>query len=208
MKINKKLQKTLIITLIAGFVLVAIFSIFLIRLVLRGSVVQEIIVEHEQEVIVQIEDIGEVALLKLSVCDIFDQTNHTDFFGHKLIGSEKTKFIRTSFNAKLGINSRDVRLREMERIGNTRSFQFTIPEFVFIGYDNFHSEVAFEKKGALSWTNSEIDSTEMINKILGEDNQKEYLQENIDLLKESCESFYSSFVRSLVPDAYLSFIYQ
>ena len=83
----------------------------------------------------------------------------------------------------------------------------TIPEFIFIGYDNVSFEVAAESNGVLSWTTPKINQVEMINTILNDDAKDEYVKANQDLLKEQTEFFYSSIITSVDPDIELEFEY-
>ena len=161
-------------------------------------------VTNESIVIQSVENIGEIALVQLGIVDIFDEEHVTKIpFIGDLIGSKRKKFVRVEFDAKLGIDGNKVVITP---IGDN-TYKLKVPQFIFIGYDNFHSEVAAEYNGILSWTNSEIDSTEMINAILSEENQNKYLEKYEDQLKKSTELFFTQLIKGIDPEANIIFVF-
>lgn len=159
---------------------------------------------NESIIIHSVENIGEIALLQLNIEDIYDRKNTTNIpkIG-ELIGSERKMFLRVSFDAKLGINGNEI---EINPKGNN-IYEITVPPFIFIGYNNFNSEVAAEDKGILSWTNKEIKESDIINDILGKKNKQKYLVKYDDQLKESTELFFTQLIKGIDPDAVVTFTF-
>lgn len=62
-----------------------------------------------------------------------------------------------------------------------------------------------ENNGALSWTTPNIDSTELINKLLSDKVKNQYLQSNNQTLKDQTKVFYSSIITGVDPDAHITF---
>lgn len=73
-----------------------------------------------------------------------------------LPGTERSMLVRYEYDAKFGIEGRDVDIRPT---GND-SYLVTIPKFNYLGYADPDLSVAGEKNGALSWTTPEIDKAQ------------------------------------------------
>lgn len=137
----------------------------------------------------------QVVLLSLGIQGISEKSDKSEFLGVQIPGSDRSTFIEYSFNAKLGIKGEDVKV---ERIAENR-YRVSIPKFVFIGYDNPTYKLAAEDNGVLSWVTPEIDTTEMINSLLNDSTQAEYISSNEELLKDQSRVFYSSIISSVDP---------
>ena len=87
------------------------------------------------------------------------------------------------------------------------SFEIELPEFVFIGHDEINFAIAAENDGVLSWVTADIDPLEIVNEVLDEDAQGQYLEKNTELLEEQAESFYRSLVLSVDPEADVTFVF-
>ncbi|MDN6566961.1 MAG: DUF1997 domain-containing protein, partial [Actinomyces sp.] len=137
----------------------------------------------------------QVVLLSLGIQGISEKSDKSELLGVQIPGSDRSTFIEYSFNAKLGIKGEDVKV---ERIAENR-YRVSIPKFVFIGYDNPTFKLAAEDNGVLSWVTPEIDPTEMINSLLNDSTQAEYISSNEELLKDQSRVFYSSIISSVDP---------
>lgn len=60
----------------------------------------------------------------------------------------------------------------------------------------------------LSWTTPEIDKVAMINKILNDEAKHKHLKDNDELLRDQVRSFYTNLIRSIEPDANLTFAFR
>lgn len=148
------------------------------------------------QVVNAIERTQEVSLLSLGIQGIEKKAETTTtYFGMVVPGSERTKFLQYSFDAKLGLDGKNV---SIEQTGE-KAFTVAIPEFSFIGYDNMHFEVATESNGMLSWVTPEIDTATMANNIVSEQARQEYLDSNRELLQEQAEAFYGGIIRAVDP---------
>ena len=119
-------------------------------------------------------------------------------------GTERAQFIQYSFDAKLGFDGKDVVIKP----AGDNTYDITIPEFKFIGYDHPEYRTVVDQNGALSFGTPQIDTANMINEILSDKARSEYVEKNRDILEDQAESFYTSIVRSVSPDAKLNFIFK
>lgn len=158
---------------------------------------------HSEQIIKSISREEQIALVSLSIKGIDKQSSKAKLFGKEVAGTDRAVFIQYGFDAKLGVEGKDIEITE---VGENKLL-VTIPEFIFIGYDNVSFEVAAESNGVLSWTTPKINQVEMINTILNDDAKNEYVKANQDLLKEQTEFFYSSIITSVDPDIELEFEY-
>lgn len=122
-----------------------------------------------------------------------------DFF--TLPGSERSVLIRYEYDAKFGVEGKDV---EISRTGDD-SYLITIPEFVYLGYANPDLSVANEENGILSWTTPEIDTTEVFEELLSEQAVAQHIDGFRLTLEEQAEQFYSKIVHAIDPAITLEF---
>lgn len=124
-------------------------------------------------------------------------------FGLNVPGTSRAEYIQYSFDAKLGIEGKDVTIESQP----DNTFVITIPQYIFIGFDNSKYEVAAESNGLLSWTTPEIESTEMITNIINDTAKEKYIKENTELLKNQTTSFYTDIIRSIDSEVKLRFVF-
>ncbi|MFT3942988.1 MAG: hypothetical protein QM705_04090 [Ancrocorticia sp.] len=156
-----------------------------------------------EQIIKSISREEQIALVSLGIQGIDKQSSNAKLFGKKVAGTDREVLIQYGFDAKLGVEGKDVKIAEVDE----NKLRVTIPEFIFIGYDNLNFEVAAENNGILSWTTPEINEVDMVNTILNDDAKTKYVKSNQDLLKEQTEFFYSSIITSADPDIQLEFEY-
>ena len=145
----------------------------------------------------------EVALVSLGIQGIDQRSSKSTVFGKKIPGSDRTIFLQYNFTAKLGIDGSAVDIQDIDE--NANEYRITIPEFTFIGYSEPVFKLAAEDTGVLGWVTPDIDQAEMISQILNADDQREYIEQNEDILEDQAEFFYSSIVHSISPDAEIEF---
>jgi hypothetical protein len=144
----------------------------------------------------------QVVLLGLGIQGISqEKVPATRFLGVDVPGSERASFIQYTFNGKLGIDGKDVRIAQT----GEGKYLVSIPKFVFIGHDDVSFKFVSEKNGALSWVTPEIDPVEMINDILDDEAQDEYINSNEAILKEQAATFYKSIIASIDPTIEVEF---
>ena len=159
---------------------------------------------EDTQVIRSMRRTKEVSLLRLGVTGIISKENKSHFFSMEIPGTERARFIQYTFDAKLGFEGKEFVIKET----GENTFDVTIPEFKFIGYDDPEYRVIVEQNGALSFGTKQIDSLDMINNILTDKAKKEYVDSNRDILEEQAKSFYTSIVQSVSPDTKLNFIFK
>lgn len=143
----------------------------------------------------------QVVLLSLGVQGISERKDQSKLFGADIPGSERVSFVQYNFDAKLGIEGEEVTI---EQTGEDE-FLVTLPEIIFIGHDNESFRLVAENNGALSWVTPDIDSVEMINDILDDDAQDQYIDDNEQILRDQAMAFYSGIIKSIDPDIVVDF---
>ena len=158
----------------------------------------------DSEVITSVTRVNEHVLVRLRAEGIKEKQQDGNFWlGVEIPGTSRTTFLRYSFNAKLGIEGDAVVVTP--RDGSDHAYIVSVPAFVFIGYDDWASEVAAEKNGVLSWTTPEIDELALSNSILTETAQQQYVEDNVELLREQAKSVLTGIIQSVDPDAIITF---
>lgn len=155
------------------------------------------------QVIEAVKRTEEIALASLGIQGIEERTEHSTVFGIKVPGSDRALYMQYTFTAKLGIDGSKVDIIQAE----DGTYEITIPEFLFIGHDDIEFKLVTEQNGVLSFATPEIDVLEMTNKILNDDAQQKYVDDNAVLLQEQVESFYRGIVEAIDPDAEIRFAY-
>lgn len=159
---------------------------------------------HDSQVIQAIECTQEVSLLKLGIQGIKDEDQSAEIFGDSIPGTGEKVYLQYAFDAKLGIDGTQVKVAKTGK----NAYLISVPEFIFIGYDEPTFEVAFEDDEVLSWLTPDIDRVEMVNEILDDDAQQTYIASNEELLEEQTRTFYDSLITSIDPAAVTTFAFR
>lgn len=147
----------------------------------------------------------QVILMTAGITDVKEQRDNQKFFGlFDIPLSDRTVFLRYEFDAKFGIEGKDVRI---DRTGD-KEYRITIPKFQFLGYDNPDFSVATESNGLLSWTTPEIDKLKATEELLGDDAVGKHLDGLRPILEVQANKFYSRIVSSIDPEATLTFAFE
>lgn len=145
----------------------------------------------------------EVALVTLGIEGIRERKTKDGQILFLSIPNSRAAFLRYSFDAKLGLDAKDVDIDEQP----DGSFTIRIPSFIVIGLDNQNIEVAAENNDLLSWTTPEIDKVAMVNDVFSDELQAEYLAKNADLLREQARIFFTNIITAIDPEIALEFVY-
>lgn len=156
--------------------------------------------DRDSQIVQSVEAKEEVALVSLGIQGIKRRETAGNAFWGQIPGATRVSLLQYEFHAKLGLDGSRVKVTPK---GNGQ-FTVMIPNFIFIGYDKPHFEAAIDQNGALSWFAPEIEETDLINAILGEDSQKDYLTKYDDDLKEQAKVFYTSIITAIDPAATIS----
>lgn len=157
--------------------------------------------ERNGQIVRSITREEQVVLLALGIQGIQEKTGKSKFFGVDIPGSDRASFLMYTFDAKLGIEGKDVQVR----VGDANTVFVTMPKFIFIGHDNHKFRIVAENNGVLSWVTPENDPVEMINNILTDQAKAEYVKTNEEFLKEQAKAFYSGIITSIDPDVTVEF---
>lgn len=146
----------------------------------------------------------EVVFLSLGIQGITEESTHSTLFGQRVPGSGRTTFLQYNYNAKLGIDGRDVTIEET----GENSYLVTIPPFEFLGYDDAKFETIVEDNGLLSFTTPEIDTATAITEILDSDTKMEHVATNEEILKHQAEAFYTGIIAGIDPEIEVEFEFE
>lgn len=122
-----------------------------------------------------------------------------DFF--TLPGSDRSVLVRYEYDAKFGIEGKDVQISQ----AGDNSYRITIPKFIYLGYANPDLSVANEKNGLLSWTTPEIDTTAVFEELLSEQAVEQHIDGFRPVLEAQAKLFYSKIVTAIDPEIELEF---
>ena len=158
----------------------------------------------DSQVITSVTGVNEHVFVRLRAEGIKEKQQDGNFLlGVEIPGTSRTTFLRYSFDAKLGVEGDAVVVSPVDGAENT--YVVAVPAFIFIGYDDWASEVAAEQNGILSWTTPEIDELALSNSILTDAAQQQYVDDNVELLREQAETVLSGLILSVDPDATITF---
>lgn len=155
----------------------------------------------DSQVITAIERTQEVSLVSLGIQGLMEENKCQEAFGKCIPGSTETVFLQYNFDAKLGIDGANV---EVTKTGED-AYLISIPKFRFIGYDEPTFKEATQDGGFLGFITEDIDRVEMVNKILDDEAQAEYVATNEGILKDQTKLFYDGLITSVAPDATTTF---
>lgn len=155
------------------------------------------------QVVNSISRLDQVVLLGLSIQGISEETSQGKILGWDVPGTARTAFLQYDFDAKLGIEGRDVRIEQR----GENAFLVTIPEFIFIGHDDVNFKLAAVDGSILSWTTPEIDNVETINRLLNDEARQQYIDANRDMLRDQARTFYAGVIASIDPQIEVEFQY-
>ena len=162
---------------------------------------QTVSASSNTQIINAIERKEQVVLLSLGIQGISERTAGSKFFGIDIPGSNRASFLQYNFNAKLGLEGKDVKI---ERTGDNQ-YRLLLPAFTFIGHDNVSFKLAAESNGVLSWATPQIDPVETINQILNDEAKNQYVTANQQVLTDQAKAFYTGIIQSVDPSAQVTF---
>jgi len=158
--------------------------------------------ERAVQVVRSVKGEEQVILVTAGLSDIKPEKENQQFFGlFDIPFSEREVFIQYDFDAKLGIEGKEVAIEPTAE----KAYTITIPQFVFLGYDDPNFSVATESNGILSWVTPEVDKFAAIEEILTEAQIADHVENLQPLLQAQAETFYTRIVTSIEPDAVLAF---
>lgn len=159
--------------------------------------------DSNSQVVTAITRTEEVALVSLGIEGIRERNTEDGQFLFITIPNSRAAFLRYSFEAKLGIDANGVVIDDTDY----PTIVVNIPEFIVIGMDNQHVEVAAENNDVLSWTTPEIDKVSMVNDIFNDALKAQYLEKNGELLRDQTIAFYTDIVNAIDPSVTLEFVF-
>lgn len=155
----------------------------------------------DSQVVQSIKRTEEVSLLALGIQGITSEERCSTAFGKCVPGTSDEVYMQYNFTGKLGIDGAGVEVTE----SGADTYTISVPTFEFIGYSEPTFEVAVTDDGVLSWVTEDIDQAAMITKILSDDAQQKYLDDNEAMLQEQTRVFYDNIILSVAPQAKITY---
>lgn len=167
--------------------------------------------ERDVQVIRSISREEQVILVTAGVGDIKEESGDglqvaipgLEALAFEVPGTDRTILVRYDFDAKLGIEGKDVKI---EPLGEN-SYRISIPEFVYLGNENPEISIASERNGILSWTTPEIDQLALAEAVLEEETVVETIEGARPVLEEQARIFYTNILTAIDPTITLEFVY-
>lgn len=195
--------KRFLVPLLAGCVLGAgaLFGLLAIGGLPNSSFLGSQSQSRNTQVINSITREEQIVLLGLGIQGISATTGTSTFMGVTIPGSERASFLQYSFNAKLGVEGKDVQIATKGEKG----LLISIPRFIFIGHSNESFETVVETNGVLSFTTPEIDTAEVITKVLNDGAKIKYIASNSEILRDQAKAFYTGIINAIDPTITIEF---
>ena len=135
----------------------------------------------------------QVVLVSLGIQGIAEERIQSTVFGMNVPGSGRTSFLQYSYNAKLGIEGSEVKIEQK----GEGEYLVTVPPFIFIGHENEEFKTVVEDKGVISFVTPEIDTADVITKVLSEEAKDEHIEANQEVLEAQAKAFYSGIIHAI-----------
>ena len=155
----------------------------------------------DSQVVQSIKRTEEVSLLALGIQGITSEERCSTAFGKCVPGTSDEVYMQYNFTGKLGIDGAGVEVTN----SGADTYTISVPTFEFIGYSEPTFEVAVTDDGVLSWVTEDIDQAAMITKIISDDAQQKYLDDNEAMLQEQTRVFYDNIILSVAPQAKITY---
>lgn len=156
------------------------------------------------EVIASITRTEQIVLLSLGIQGVSASTGNSTFLGVPIPGSDRASFLQYNFNAKLGVEGKDVKLTPV----GDKGVRVSLPEFIFIGHSNESFQTIAENNGVLSFATPQVDTAEVITNILNSEAQQKYISTNQEILKDQAKAFYTGIINGIDPSIKVEFEFQ
>lgn len=124
-------------------------------------------------------------------------------FAFEVPGTERSILVRYDFDAKIGIEGKDVTIKHL----GGKSYRISIPEFIYLGNDDPDISIASETNGILSWTTPEIDKLALAEEVLSEKMVTKTIEGSRPVLEEQAQIFYTNIITAIDPEVTLEFTY-
>lgn len=183
-------------------VLVAVCAIVATAVYMHQSgKVRQVSDAADERVVQSIAREEQVVLLSLGIQGIREDSNRLRVRNLDLPGTARVQYIQYDYRAKLGIESKDVKV---ETAGNDK-YKVTIPAFEFLGHSDAHFKTVVEDNGALSFFTDDIDTAAAITEVLNDDTKRQHIADNTDILREQAQAHYLSIIQAADPGAQVEF---
>jgi hypothetical protein len=192
-------RRTPLWTIILFAVLIAVFAAFAGVAIGRFLAPQQTAVSSE--VVKFVLPQQTVTLASLRIEGLERENKDGQVLGVPVDAADRTKYLIYKFDANVGLDGAQV---EVDRTSD-HSYSVKLPPFDFLSHSNIRFEDPIDDDGLLAFLTEEISQSEMTNRILSDAKKDKYVSNSIDTLKAQAEAFYSGIVKSVDPDATLTF---
>lgn len=165
---------------------------------------EPVVVEVETsntEIIKSIQRDEQIILLSTATQGLHTVKKEAKLWDRLPLRGDRTNIIQYTYTMNLGIEGRDVSIRET----GDKSFTVTIPAFQSLGFDDAEFKTVLEDNQILSFVSEPIDNVEEINEILNDNRKQEHIDSNRDLLQDQARNFYTGIIHAIDDDVQLDF---
>lgn len=163
--------------------------------------VEQITESHDSQVVQRITREKQIVLVSLGIQGIWEEKTAKRVLGHDVPGTGRTLFLQYNYTAKLGMDGRAVTIKPT----GEKAYTVSIPSFQFLGHDGVSFKTAVEKNGVISWVSPQIDTANVITRLMNDQTRQQHVNDNKALLQDQARSFYTDLIRAIEPDAKIQF---
>ncbi|GAA1468884.1 hypothetical protein [Microbacterium thalassium] len=156
-------------------------------------------VVRNEQVVTSIERKEQPVLLQLGVQGISTAEGIPPAFFKDLPWLQKARLMQYSMKVKLGVDSVEIKSTA------DHEFLVTVPQFIWIGVDDLKIDRVFSDDGVLSAFTPQDSESEQFNEIVDDELKQQYLDDNLQLLRDQAEFYFTQLAKSIDPDAELTF---
>lgn len=157
----------------------------------------------DTEVVQSIELKQDVTLMSLGIQGLKEVEKGTHIGTWKVPGTTSTTYLKYSFDGQLGLDGSKVSTTKT----GEKAYKVSIPAFKFLGHDNEKFETSESSDGVLSFVTPDADHDDLVNSVLDDSTEAQYVKQNEDLLERQAKDFYSNIIHAIDPDITLTFTF-
>jgi hypothetical protein len=157
---------------------------------------------RNEQVVTSIEKEEQTVLLSLGVEGISEAEGIPPTILKDFPVLAKARYMVYSMKAKLGVDTVSIEATDDHK------FTVAVPDFIWIGQDEFKIGDVFSNDGVLSAFTEQDTESEQVNAIIDDEVKQKHLAANQELLRDQAEFYFTKLATSIDPDAELTFVFE
>ncbi|MBW9093326.1 hypothetical protein JNB62_06495 [Microbacterium jejuense] len=157
---------------------------------------------RNEQVVTSIEKEEQTVLLSLGVEGISEAEGIPPAILKDFPLLAKARYMVYSMKAQLGVDTVTIEATDDHK------FIVTVPEFIWIGQDEFKVGDVFSNDGVLSAFTEQDSESEQVTAIINDEVKQKHLAANQELLRDQTEFYFTKLATSIDPDAELTFVFE